>query len=701
MATLCSGTDHGGNVIPKIAIFGTGLASVFGFGFAGVGAAQDMPPAQDATPRQEIVVTGERMARTQSDTASSVTVLTGDAIERTTADRLDAILALVPNVQLGSGEEGPAMRGLDSTGQLRNLYAFLGAARPRATLTVDGRSVSFYEFVSGSQSAWDIAQVEVFRSPQTTTQGRNSIAGAIFVTTGSPSSEWEARIRAQAAEHDVRQLSAMLSGPVAGEEVAMRISGDLRLARSTTDMVDAIPGADIGRDEYGTGRIKLRYRPGALPDALLETTFAYTRSQSPQFEGVDAPFRERRMLVPNQMVGVMKVEATSLTARAGYALPNGVDAALTISRGDAKLDRFGLPGLGRAHVDAKDFTIEPTVTWKGSEAFSMLLGAHRGTSRQAQTLDITRFGIGVGDFDDDQDSLGLFGQATWRPAPAILLTAGLRYQRDSQQRTGRIGSIPIDYDRTFDAWLPKVTLSYDLFEQVTAGVMVQRAYNPGGTTISFRLGGKDTFEAESLWNYEGFVRIASADGRVRLSGNVFYNDIRNAQRPQIFLLTLPGGGMTEVVEFANAPAARIYGLEAELDWRPHDALDLRLAAGVLDTKVTRTLDPEDPTLGREFERSPGFSAAASFAWRPADGLQLSSQVRHQSGYFSDDKNTPALRIGSSTVVDARAAQDFGPLTVFAYASNLFDTFYMTYLVNPSFGSAGKPREIGAGLEARF
>ncbi|HEX2793950.1 MAG TPA: TonB-dependent receptor [Croceicoccus sp.] len=660
-----------------------------------------MPQTDDAAPFHEIVVTGERIARTQSDTASSVTVLTGERIEQTTADRLDAILALVPNVQLGSGEEGPAIRGLDSTGQLRNLFAFLGGARPRVTLTVDGRAVSFYEFVSGSQSAWDIAQVEVFRSPQTTTQGRNSIAGAIFITTRAPSGDWEGRVRTIAAEHDLRQLSAMLSGPVLGEDLAMRISGDLRLARTASEMVDAIPGADIRRDEYGTGRIKLLYRPAALPDAFVETTFAHTRSQSPQFEGIDAPFRQRRLVVPNQMVGVMKVEATSLTARAGYALPGGVDAALILSWGDATLNRFGLPGLGRAHVDARDFAIEPTLTWKRSDALTVLVGAHRGTSRQAQTLDITRFGIGLGTFDDDQDSLGLFGQAAWRPAPAIMLTAGVRYQRDSQRRTGQLGSIPIDYDRNYDAWLPKVTLSYDLSDRITAGVMVQRAYNPGGVTISFRRGDTDTFEPESLWNYEGFVRIASADGRTRLSANVFYNDIRNAQRPQTFLLPLPGGGETEVVEFANAPAARIYGLEAELDWRPDDALDLRLAAGLLDTKVTRALNPEDPTLGRDFERSPGFSAAGSVAWRPAEGLQLSSQVRHQSGYFSDDKNSPALRIGSSTVVDARAAQDIGPLTVFAYASNLFDAFYMTYLVNPSFGSAGKPREIGAGLEARF
>ena len=74
--------------------------------------------------------------------------------------------------------------------------------------------------MSGSQSAWDIAQVEVFRSPQTTTQGRNSIAGAIFVTTRAPTNDWEGRARAILGDFDTRQFSVALSGPVVKDELA-------------------------------------------------------------------------------------------------------------------------------------------------------------------------------------------------------------------------------------------------------------------------------------------------------------------------------------------------------------------------------------------------------------------------------------------------------------------------------------------------
>lgn len=149
-------------------------------------AAQPAPDEAKAAKPDEIVITGERVPRTLRDTASSVEVVTRAEIERASADRIEQILELVPNVQVSSGGEGPTIRGQDTTGASRDLYAFLGGTRPRTTMIVDGRAVTFNEFIFGASPLWDVERVEVFRTPQTTTQGRNSIAGAIFVTTADP-----------------------------------------------------------------------------------------------------------------------------------------------------------------------------------------------------------------------------------------------------------------------------------------------------------------------------------------------------------------------------------------------------------------------------------------------------------------------------------------------------------------------------------
>ena len=65
------------------------------------------PVARAQSGLTAIIVTGERVARRASETSSSVVALSREEIEALSgADRLEKIIALVPNMQLGSGGEG-------------------------------------------------------------------------------------------------------------------------------------------------------------------------------------------------------------------------------------------------------------------------------------------------------------------------------------------------------------------------------------------------------------------------------------------------------------------------------------------------------------------------------------------------------------------------------------------------------------------
>ena len=61
--------------------------------------------------------------------------------------------------------------------------------------------------------------------------------------------------------------------------------------------------------------------------------------------------------------------------------------------------------------------------------------------------------------------------------------------------------------------MPKVTLAYDVTPDFRIGAMVQKAYNPGGTTIRVDTLQPDEFKAERLWDYELFARGKFAGGR--------------------------------------------------------------------------------------------------------------------------------------------------------------------------------------------
>ena len=659
------------------------------------------PDAAATAPPDEIVVTGERVPRSLRKTISSVAVVTGDQIEAAAADRLDQILAAIPNVQLGSGGDGPTIRGQDTTGALRDLPAFLGGTRARTTVVVDGRAVSYHEFVFGIAPLWDIDRVEVFRTPQTTTQGRNSIAGAIFVHSRDPSDSWEARGRAIAGDLRTRHLSAMASGPLAADQLAFRVSGDWRKSRPASRIADQMRGADPDRDEYGLARFKLLARPQFLPRTRVGLTYAHSESQMPTIEGIRPPFRERRDRAGTG--GVFGTNVDSLTAAIDHEPADGLTVRTVASLGRSDITRYAAAGLGEARIRGRDWSAESIVDWKPEDGLRLTGGVSYVHADLDQRIDLSQLS-GIGEFEDSQSGLGIFAEAVWQMSQRAELTAGMRHQRDRQQRAGVLaggsGGIPLDYRRSFRAWLPKVSFTYELSEDLLAGVLVQRAYNPGGVSLRFDTGLPDQFEDERLWNYELFAR-AGLGSSLKARGNLFRTDFSDLQRSRSILILAPSGVFVGFADLFNVAKARSQGAEAELEWQVTPRLQARGALGLLDTKITDVGDAPGDLLGKAFQRSPAVTASLGVDWRPLEQVRLTAQARHSGAYFSDDANTPALRIGKATLVDARASWTVGRATLFGYVRNAFDAFYLRNLSNTNLAVAHRPREIGVGLEGRF
>lgn len=664
--------------------------------FAGDAAAT---PQLAAEKPETIIVTGERVRRSIKDTASSVEVVSARDVELASANRLEEVIELVPNVQISSGGEGPTIRGQDTTGPTRDLPAFLGGTRPRTTLIVDGRAISFNEFVFGTTPLWDVERVEVFRTPQTTTQGRNSIGGAIFVSTEDPSFQSQYRVRVIVGDARTRQFSAAAGGPVVGDEVAWRLSGDYRDSRGSSRIVDVVAGADPNVDQYGLLRFKLLAKPSRLRGARVEVTLSHAQSKSPQIEGVRSPFRYRRDPVDGYGTFHTNVDSGIVSLaleREAWALSTVLTAA------NGHIRRFAPPGLGETQVHSRDWSGEAIANWTPLQSLRASAGLSHYGSRLNQYINLSQL-AGVGRFRDHQSSTGVFGELNWSVADHGTLTAGLRYQQDQQDRIGTLAAkspIGLDFHQTFSAWLPKLSFAYDFTQEVRAGLLIERAYNPGGTTLRFDTGKSDYFGAETLWDYEVFTRASLFSNSLTVSSNAFFYDQRNAQRAEPIVIVAPTGALVTFADLFNVPKARTYGLETDLKWRANSRLSVRGGIGLLRTKIVDAGSMLQFT-GKTFQRSPQFSASVKVEWSPLKQLRISAQLRHNSGYFSDELNTPNRRIDGWTKVDARADWDTGKLRLFAYARNVFDRFYLTYLFSSNFGTAGDPREVGLGLESRF
>lgn len=101
-------------------------------------------------------MTGERTERTLQETASSVTVTTQDDLDAFAGpDTLQRIFNQTANVTTsGNGNQGPTIRGSNTSGVLTSLESFFGGSQPRTTTQVD------LDKQDGDQRVWVSATCE-------------------------------------------------------------------------------------------------------------------------------------------------------------------------------------------------------------------------------------------------------------------------------------------------------------------------------------------------------------------------------------------------------------------------------------------------------------------------------------------------------------------------------------------------------------
>jgi len=261
---------------------------------------------------------------------------------------------------------------------------------------------------------------------------------------------------------------------------------------------------------------------------------------------------------------------------------------------------------------------------------------------------------------------------------------------------------PLGYTKTFSALLPKVSLAYAATPRWTVGALVSRGYNPGGVSLNLTSRQWAYFKKESIWNYELFSRTSLFDDRLMLNTNLFYMDMRDAQY-NIPVVISPGVAQSYTI---NAEKAHAYGFELGADYRALDNLRIKAGAGVLRTRIEEMSSNPGYEHNR-FARSPGYTVSVGVSWDATPRFNVSAQVRHLDGYYSDTANTRAYVVGSNTITDLRMSYAYNAhVQLYGYIKNVFDRRAPTYLQqNRGIGgieaSMTAPRMIGVGVRGTF
>ncbi|MCG7529871.1 TonB-dependent receptor [Psychrobium sp. MM17-31] len=256
-------------------------------GLTGNAYAAESPDSAKKTDYEKIIVTGQKITRTLQETPASIAVFSSDRMEQLELGDLGETLLEAANVH--STPRGLNIRGIDA-------FVVSGAgSSPLASVYIDNAPMPRRMLANGF-STWDIEQVEILRGPQSTLQGRSSLAGAVIMTSAKPTHEFGGKYRLELGENGQREGAVAVGGSLVEDELAFRFSGEKKSFDGYNFNVTRQEDSDFRDDELY--RLKLLYTPQSLPEfsAMLSytkaTTSKGTNGVNVPDEGVD-PYKHR------------------------------------------------------------------------------------------------------------------------------------------------------------------------------------------------------------------------------------------------------------------------------------------------------------------------------------------------------------------------------------------------------------------------
>ncbi len=206
----------------------------------------------------EIIVTARKRAENQQDVPIAITTITASDFESRNITNISRLDEITPNITIDStapisGSSNATSIFIRGVGQTD----FVPTSDPGVGVYLDG--VYIARSTGGLLDLKDVNSVEILRGPQGTLFGKNTIGGAVNVTTIKPSTDgFEGEAKVSTGSFDRLDFEGAVNVPL-GETLAVRLSG--KRTKSDGYGERLLTGESLGGEDRFTVRGSARWQP--------------------------------------------------------------------------------------------------------------------------------------------------------------------------------------------------------------------------------------------------------------------------------------------------------------------------------------------------------------------------------------------------------------------------------------------------------
>lgn len=662
--------------------------------------------ANKNVPLDEIVVTDFKQNK-RNLTSTAVSTINVQQLHNQQIVNLKELTAVMPNFYMpdyGSYANTPVyIRGIGtkSKGSAVGFY-------------VDG--VPHFESSAFNIDLSDIAAVNVFRGPQGTLYGRNTIAGIINVYTHNPLDYQRTRIKVGYGRYNDFIAQASNYAKISEK---FGISTAASYHHNDGMFTNHFLNEKADKLNEGEGRIGFYWRPTTNWLLHLNSTLTYSEQNGYPYAPYDIVKDEllpisynrnstyRRLISSTGLNAQYENNHISFNSQTSYQFiksHQGLDQDFTPQ------DVYFVDNSYHQNMLSQELTLKSND--KGRYQWIVgLFGMLLHSNQFAETSYFTRDFSTPTTYKNPTAGYAIYHQSSYNIWRGMSATVGLRfdyehakttYNQDKTTLSTGVTTHAKDFvsSASFRQFTPKFTLQYLTNKDNLYYISITRGYKPGGFNTIFKTDAERTYDPEYSWNYEVGTRLKFLNGRLTAEADLFYIDWRHMQTTY----TVPGVGNV----IANAGHTDSKGFELSLAYHPIKSLQLNLNYGYTHARYLEyKKSAREDFSGNRLPMVPNhtLSLNGTYTIMPAGWFDKIIFNTGLTGlgriYWADDN---IVRQNFYATLNAKVSLTKGIFTWEVWGKNLTATDYMAYGFKASQGNyaqRGKPLTFGTAVSVSF